>query len=64
MSGRARQVYFEFLPIGPQIKVSAIDSLTKVEVCIIAPKTAMRKDMENLALRKLQRALERKNAKT
>lgn len=63
MSGQARKVYFEFVPVGPQIKVSAIDSLTKVEVSIIAPKATMRRDMERVALRKLQRALERQGAK-
>lgn len=53
----SRQIYFEFVPIGAQIKVSAIDALTRTEVCIIAPRSALRKDMEMLALRKLQRAL-------
>lgn len=60
MSGQSsRQIYYEFVPVGPQIKVSAIDSLTNIEVSIIVPRSAMRKDMETLALRKLQRALER-----
>lgn len=63
MTGKTRKVYFEFLPMGPQIKVSAIDSLTKVEVSIIAPKATMRRDMERIVLRKLQRALERHDAK-
>lgn len=58
-----RQIYFEFVPIGPQIKVCAIDSLTNIEVSIIAPRSAMRKDMETLAVRKLQRALERSKTK-
>lgn len=63
MAGQSgRQIYFEFVPIGPQIKVSAIDSLTRTEVCVIVPRTTMRKDMEALALRKLQRALERQSA--
>ncbi|MEP0522268.1 MAG: serine hydroxymethyltransferase [Hyphomicrobiales bacterium] len=64
MSESTRKVYFEFVPVGPQIKVSAIDSLTKVEVSIIAPKSTMRRDMERIALRKLQRALEREGAKS
>jgi hypothetical protein len=60
MAGQSgRSIYFEFVPIGPQIKVSAIDSVTRTEVSVIVPRTAMRKDMERLALRKLQRALER-----
>lgn len=57
-----RQVYIEYVPVGIQIKVSAIDSATGTEVSIIAPKTATRNDMESLALRKLQRALERLDA--
>lgn len=64
MADKARKVYFEFVPLGQQIKVSAIDSITNVEVCIIAPKSTMRRDMERVALRKLQRALERHDAKT
>lgn len=64
MAGNSdRKVYFEYVPIGPQIKVSAIDSVTKTEVSIIAPRSAMRKDMETLALRKLKRALERLEAR-
>lgn len=64
MAGNSdRKVYFEYVPIGPQIKVSAIDSVTKAEVSIIAPRSAMRKDMETLALRKLKRALERLEAR-
>nr|WP_306266029.1 serine hydroxymethyltransferase [Pararhizobium sp. IMCC3301] len=55
----SRQVYFEFLPIGAQVKVSAIDAVTRTEVCIIAPRATLRKDMETLAVRKLQRALDR-----
>tara|TARA_R110002124_G_scaffold81527_2_gene214937 strand:+ start:20860 stop:21069 length:210 start_codon:yes stop_codon:yes gene_type:complete len=59
----SRQVYFEFVPIGAQVKVSAIDAITRTEVCIIAPRVTLRKDMETLAVRKLQRALERLDQK-
>jgi hypothetical protein len=52
-----REVYFEFVAIGPQVKVTAIDSLTAVEVSILGPARASQRDLETLALRKLTRRL-------
>lgn len=55
--GPAGEIYFEFQPLGRQVKVTAIDAATGVEVSIIAPVQAARSDMEQIALRKLQRRL-------
>lgn len=51
------QVFFEFTRIGPQMRVAAIDGATSIEVVVIAPVTASRIQMQNLALAKLKRRL-------
>ena len=56
-TGRGREVYFEFLAIGPQVRVSAICSVTGVEVHVVAPVGVPRHDLERLALRKLEKRL-------
>ena len=52
-----REVYFEFVALGNAVRVSAICSATGVEVQVIGPINAARRDLERLALRKLQRRL-------
>ena len=52
-------VYFEFTPIGRQVKVAAIDAATGVEVVVIGPSVATQVHLETLALRKLQLRLRR-----
>ena len=49
------QVFFEFTQIGGQMRVAAIDAATSTEVVIIAPLTATRLQMQNIALAKLKR---------
>ena len=51
------EVYFEFTQIGGQMRVAAIDPATTTEVVIIAPLTATRIQMQNIALAKLRRRL-------
>jgi hypothetical protein len=51
-------VFFEFTQIGGQMRVAAIDEKTGIEVVVIAPVTATRIQMQNLALAKLKRRLE------
>lgn len=51
------EVYFEFVQVGQQMRVAAIDATTGVEVVVIAPLNASRNDMQRLALAKLQRKL-------
>lgn len=52
------QVLFEFVQIGQQMRVAAIDEATGTEVVVIAPLNAARGHMERLAMAKLRRKLE------
>ena len=54
-------VYFEFMQIGGQMRVAAIDAKTGIEVIVIAPVTATQIQMQNIALAKLKRRLESQN---
>ena len=54
-----REVYFEFIAIGNAVKVTAIDSVTAVEVSVMGPTSASQADLERLALRKLMARLKR-----
>lgn len=51
------EVLFEFKQVGEQMRVAAIDAATSTEVVVIAPLTASRIQMQNLALAKLKRRL-------
>ena len=51
------EVYFEFVQIGQQMRVAAIDATSGTEVIAIAPLTATRIQMQQLALAKLRRKL-------
>lgn len=50
-------VYFEFRPLGQQMRVAAIDADTGTEVVFAAPLTATRAQMEAIGLAKLRRRL-------
>ena len=52
------EVLFEFTRIGVQMRVSAIDPVTGTEVVIVAPATAPRSQMQQIAMAKLKRKLE------
>ncbi len=52
-------VLFEFVQVGQQMRVAAIDEATGVEVVVIAPLNAARGHMERLAIAKLRRRLEK-----
>ncbi len=54
------EIYFEFTPVGGQVRVAAIDSVTGVEVVIFGPVSASQTDLEGLALRKLRKRIEKK----
>lgn len=47
-------VYFEFTPIGPSVKVAAIDAATGIEVSVVGPARASQADLQQLALKKLK----------
>lgn len=51
------EVYFEFVQVGQQMRVSAIDADTNTEIVIVAPVTATRQQMQTVALAKLRRRL-------
>lgn len=48
------QVYFEYVPVGTSVKVSAVDAVTGLEVSIVAPATASQDEMNRIALNKLR----------
>lgn len=54
---QAGEVYLEFVPIGRQVKVIAIDAATGLEVSIMGPASARQADLQRLAVRKLQMRL-------
>ncbi len=51
------EVYFEFVQLGQQMRVAAIDARSGIEVVVIAPLSATQTQMQNLALAKLKRRL-------
>lgn len=51
------EVYFEFVQVGQQMRVAAIDAATAIEVVVITPASATRAQMQQLALAKLRRKL-------
>lgn len=54
-----REVYFEFVKVGNVVKVTAIDSVTAIEVSVMGPANAAKSDLEKIALRKLEARLKR-----
>ena len=51
------EVLLEFVRIGAQMRVSAIDAKTGIEVVIVAPANAPRSQIEKVAIAKLRRKL-------
>jgi len=51
------EVYFEFQPLGRQVRVAAIDGDTGTEVVVMGPIQASQADLQQLALRKLMKRL-------
>ena len=54
-----REVYFEMVKVGNAVKITAIDSVTAIEVSVMGPANAAQSDLERVALRKLKARLER-----
>ena len=63
MSDSGREVLFEFQVIGSTVKVTAIDSVTATEVSIMGPASALRADLQRVALAKLKARLARDQAR-
>ncbi len=55
----ADKYYIEFMQVEHQVKVTAIDPDTGLEASIICPLSASRKDMTDLAVKKLQYVLKK-----
>ncbi|SMQ62790.1 hypothetical protein SAMN06295905_0718 [Devosia lucknowensis] len=51
------EVLFEFIQVGQQMRVAAVDAATGIEVVVIAPLNSARGHMQRLALAKLRRRL-------
>ena len=52
-----REILFEFVQLGGQVRVAALDAVTGAEAVIIGPANAARADLERVAIRKLMRLL-------
>mgnify|MGYP005811193457 CR=1 FL=1 len=57
--GEAREVIFEFSPIGGSVKLTAVDVETGIEVSVIGPSTASQHELERIAVQKLKLRLGR-----
>jgi hypothetical protein len=53
-----REILFEFVQVGPQVRVAAVDAATGLEAVVLGPANAARADLEQLALRKLIKLME------
>ena len=51
------EVLFEFVQMGRQVRVAAIDPASGTEVVVIAPITASKGQMQQLALAKLRKKM-------
>lgn len=56
---RLGQVYFEARVMGNSVRMSAICAKTGVEVFVVGPRNAADSHLKQLALRKLERKLEK-----
>ncbi|MDB5614897.1 MAG: serine hydroxymethyltransferase [Devosia sp.] len=50
-------VYFEFVQVGQQMRVAAIDAATGIEVIVITPVSASKHQMQQMGLAKLRKRL-------
>lgn len=56
---RRGDIYLEFFALGGQVKVSAIDAATGIEVSIFGPLDTTRDELERIVIAKLRRRIER-----
>ena len=56
-AAKSDRVYFEFLPNGAYVKVSAVDEKTGIEVSIVGDARATQSELQRLALRKLEKVM-------
>ena len=53
----AAEVLFEFVQVGRQMRVAAVDTQTGTEVIVLAPLAATKAQMQQVALAKLRKKL-------
>lgn len=51
------EIYLEYLPLGHQLRVVAVDAATGVEVTVVGPSSVSAEDIGRIAARKLKRRL-------
>ncbi len=51
------EIYLEFRQVGQQVKVTAIDAATGIEVSTFGPLKASQEDLKTIAVRKLRRRI-------
>jgi hypothetical protein len=51
------EVYFEFVQVGSQMRVAAVDAETGIEVIVITPVSASKYQMQQVAMAKLRKRL-------
>lgn len=61
-SPRNGEIYLEFRQVGRQMQCVAIDATTGVEASVFGPATVPQKELQRLAVRKLQRRMDQENA--
>ncbi|WP_298958052.1 serine hydroxymethyltransferase [uncultured Roseibium sp.] len=59
---RPGEIYLEFRPVGKQVKVTAIDAATGIEVSTFGPASVAQEDLKRIVVRKLQRRIEQEAA--
>lgn len=52
------EIYIEFHPIGRQVKVTAIDASTGVEVVVFGPASTSNEELKRIAVQKLRWRIE------
>ena len=62
MAESGREVILEFQAIGNSVKVTAIDSLTLVEVSIVGAASAGEETLKRTAIRKLEYVLAKRRS--
>lgn len=54
---RPGEVYLEYLPLGHQLRVIAVDAATGIEVTVVGPTSVPPEEVGRIAARKLKRRL-------
>ncbi len=58
------EILFEFTRVGTQMRVAAIDAATGIEVITVAPVSASRRHMQQVATAKLRRRMQQRETRS